>query len=177
MRRCAYFYIYQYSETHVMHFLFSLLRIKGLYMFRALLAYPQETLYKRHLVLLHACYVIWLHQDWSVPFQLLVNWIRSASRWLRVLWCTVNKTLIFYIHVHVWSVFRTEPRVAHCLVGTDIIVYLFASLFIIYVLIYVFIYVCNDAVSSLVDTGQTIRFIHSFDRMFIHSLVSLTTGL
>jgi hypothetical protein len=33
----------QYSETNVMHFLFSSLRIKGLYMFRALLAYPQET--------------------------------------------------------------------------------------------------------------------------------------
>jgi hypothetical protein len=33
-----------------MHFLFSLLRIKGLYMFRALLAHPQEVLNKRHLV-------------------------------------------------------------------------------------------------------------------------------
>jgi hypothetical protein len=33
-----------------MHFLFSLLRIKGLYMFRALLAHPQEALYKRHLL-------------------------------------------------------------------------------------------------------------------------------
>jgi hypothetical protein len=40
----------QYSETNVMHFLFSLLRIKGLYMFRALLAQLQETLHKRHLV-------------------------------------------------------------------------------------------------------------------------------
>jgi hypothetical protein len=40
----------QYSETNVMHFLFSLLRIKILYMFRALLAHPQETLHKRHLV-------------------------------------------------------------------------------------------------------------------------------
>jgi hypothetical protein len=29
-------YGYQYSETNMMHFLFSLLRIKGLYMFRAL---------------------------------------------------------------------------------------------------------------------------------------------
>jgi hypothetical protein len=38
------------SETNVMHFLFNLLRIKGLYMFRALLAYPQEALNKRHLV-------------------------------------------------------------------------------------------------------------------------------
>jgi hypothetical protein len=33
-----------------MHFLFNLLRIKGLNMFRALLAHPQEALHKRHLV-------------------------------------------------------------------------------------------------------------------------------
>jgi hypothetical protein len=33
-----------------MHFLFSLLRIKGLYMFRALLAHLHEALHKRHLV-------------------------------------------------------------------------------------------------------------------------------
>jgi hypothetical protein len=41
--------VYQYIETNVMHFLFSLLRIKGLYMFRALLVHPQEALHKRHL--------------------------------------------------------------------------------------------------------------------------------
>jgi hypothetical protein len=40
----------QYSETNVMHFLFSLLRIKGLYMFRALLPHLQEAFHKRHLV-------------------------------------------------------------------------------------------------------------------------------
>jgi hypothetical protein len=40
----------QYSETNVTHFLFTLLRIKGLYMFRALLAHPQKALHKRHLV-------------------------------------------------------------------------------------------------------------------------------
>jgi hypothetical protein len=40
----------QYSETNMMHFSFNLLRIKGLYMFRALLAHPQEALHKRHLV-------------------------------------------------------------------------------------------------------------------------------
>jgi hypothetical protein len=40
----------QFSETKVMHFLFSLLRIKGLYMFRALLAHLQEALHKRQLV-------------------------------------------------------------------------------------------------------------------------------
>jgi hypothetical protein len=42
--------VYQYSETNVMHFLFSLLRMKCLYLFRALLAHPQEALNKRHLV-------------------------------------------------------------------------------------------------------------------------------
>jgi hypothetical protein len=31
-----------------MHISFNLFRIKGLYMFRALLAYPQEALNKRH---------------------------------------------------------------------------------------------------------------------------------
>jgi hypothetical protein len=36
--------LHQYSETNVMHILFNLLRIKGLSMFRALLAHPQEAL-------------------------------------------------------------------------------------------------------------------------------------
>jgi hypothetical protein len=50
--------VYQYSENNVMHFLFNLLRIKGLYMFRALLAHPQEVLHKRHLVF--ACVLLQL---------------------------------------------------------------------------------------------------------------------
>jgi hypothetical protein len=33
-----------------MHFSFNLLRIKGLYMFRTLLAHPQEAMQKRHFV-------------------------------------------------------------------------------------------------------------------------------
>jgi hypothetical protein len=41
---------HQYSESNVMQLLFGLLRIKGLYMFRALLAHPQEMLHKRYLV-------------------------------------------------------------------------------------------------------------------------------
>jgi hypothetical protein len=41
---------YKYSETNVMHFLFSLLRIKGLYAFRELLAHLQEALHKGNLV-------------------------------------------------------------------------------------------------------------------------------
>jgi hypothetical protein len=52
-RTCTYadtIWIYEYSETNVMHILFNLLRIKGLYMFRSLLAHPQEALNKQHLV-------------------------------------------------------------------------------------------------------------------------------
>jgi hypothetical protein len=40
----------QYGETNVIHRLFNLLKIKGLYMFRALLAHPQGALHQRHLV-------------------------------------------------------------------------------------------------------------------------------
>jgi hypothetical protein len=47
--------------VHLLFFVFSLLRIKGLYMFRALLAHLQEALRKRHL----AYCVRVLHQDWS----------------------------------------------------------------------------------------------------------------
>jgi hypothetical protein len=42
--------VHQYNETNVMHFPFNLLRIKSLYMFRALLAHPREALHIRHLV-------------------------------------------------------------------------------------------------------------------------------
>jgi hypothetical protein len=42
--------INQRSETNLMHVLCNLLRIKGLYMFPALLAQPLEALYKQHLV-------------------------------------------------------------------------------------------------------------------------------
>jgi hypothetical protein len=42
--------VYQYNVTNVMHFSFSLLRIKGLYMFRALLAHIQEAPHKQHSV-------------------------------------------------------------------------------------------------------------------------------
>jgi hypothetical protein len=41
---------FQFSETNVMHLLFKLLRVMGLYMLRALLAHSQEALHKRHLV-------------------------------------------------------------------------------------------------------------------------------
>jgi hypothetical protein len=56
---------YQYNETNVMHSSFSLLKIKGLYMFRPLLARPQEFLHKRHLSVLSAYNLSWLCQDRS----------------------------------------------------------------------------------------------------------------
>jgi hypothetical protein len=70
---------YQYSETNVMHFLFNLLRIKGLYMFRALLAHPQEALHKRHLVYCVRVKVSWLHQD-STPVLVQPTDIDGISR-------------------------------------------------------------------------------------------------
>jgi hypothetical protein len=51
--------IYLYSETNVMQFLLNLLTIKGLYIFRALLAHPQDSLHKQHLVYLMRV-VCWL---------------------------------------------------------------------------------------------------------------------
>jgi hypothetical protein len=57
-------YKYQYNETNVMHFSFSLLRIKDPYMFQALLTHPQEV-FTVTLGILCACYVNWLHQGWS----------------------------------------------------------------------------------------------------------------
>jgi hypothetical protein len=44
------FHLYQHSETNGIHFLFNLLRIKDLYMFRALLTHPQEVLQRRDFV-------------------------------------------------------------------------------------------------------------------------------
>jgi hypothetical protein len=59
-------YEHQYSETNVMHFLFNLLRIKGFYMFRALLAHPQEGS-QTALGIFRACYVSW-HEIYQAPF-------------------------------------------------------------------------------------------------------------
>jgi hypothetical protein len=55
----------QYNETNVMYFSFSLLRIKGLYMFRSLLAHSQEMLHKRHLVHCLRVMSVGCYQDWS----------------------------------------------------------------------------------------------------------------
>jgi hypothetical protein len=56
---------FQYSETNVMLPLFSSLRIKGLYMFRALLAHLQEALHNEHLVYCVRVMSVGCYQDWS----------------------------------------------------------------------------------------------------------------
>jgi hypothetical protein len=58
----------QYSETNVMHFLFNLLRFKGLYMFRVLLAHPQEVPHKRHLVYCVCVMSVGCYQGWSETY-------------------------------------------------------------------------------------------------------------
>jgi hypothetical protein len=71
---------YQYSKTYVMHFLFNLLRIKGLYMFRALLAHPQKALNKRHLVY---CVRVPL-QSWCNQYTHAIYQVRLVQRLLRM---------------------------------------------------------------------------------------------
>jgi hypothetical protein len=61
----------QYSETNMMQFLFNLLRIKVLYMFRTWVAHPQEVLRKRPFVYGTD---VWFH-------------------YIDTLWCMVNKSL------------------------------------------------------------------------------------
>jgi hypothetical protein len=83
-----------------MHILFSLLRIKVLYMYRALLAHLQEALHKRHLVYcVHVMSVgctrigVEFHSNPGSSPQILINWRKSASRWFYytdILRCTVT---------------------------------------------------------------------------------------
>jgi hypothetical protein len=93
--------VYQYNEINVMHFSFNLVRIKGLYMFRALLAHSQEALHKQLMV--HCVRIsvgcgtvarniqnavcVALPEDEQVMLEtcrgswLSINWMKSASRW------------------------------------------------------------------------------------------------
>jgi hypothetical protein len=112
--------INQHSETNVLHLLFILLRIKGPYMFQALLDHPQEALHKRHLVycirvMSVGCIRIGVELVSTTPISVcvappedeqvmletcrgpwfLINWIKSAIHWFLytdIVWCTVNKT-------------------------------------------------------------------------------------
>jgi hypothetical protein len=55
----------QYSKTNVMHLLLNLLRIKDLYIFRALLSHLQEALHKRNLVYGVRAMSVGSYQGWS----------------------------------------------------------------------------------------------------------------
>jgi hypothetical protein len=97
----------QYSETDVMHFSLILLRIKGLYMFRALLAHPQQVLHNStwyiacvlcrlaavcvappedEQVMLETCRGLWFS----------INWMKSSSRWFH--YTDVLSLFCFYCH-------------------------------------------------------------------------------
>jgi hypothetical protein len=82
--------MHQYSESNVMHILSNLLRINGLYMFRALLAYRQEAIHKRYLLWYIACVLYHL----AAP-GLKLNFNPGALRWFHCtdVICTVNKIL------------------------------------------------------------------------------------
>jgi hypothetical protein len=69
----------QYRKTNVMHFLFNLLRIKGLYMFRALLAHPQEANHKRQLVHCVCVMSVGCTKDRCSPIIRTVNKTLSLS--------------------------------------------------------------------------------------------------
>jgi hypothetical protein len=57
--------VLQYSTTNVMHFLFNLLRIKGLYMFRAILAHPQDAIHTNGTWYIACVLSVGCYQDWS----------------------------------------------------------------------------------------------------------------
>jgi hypothetical protein len=88
----------QYSETNLMHFLLNLFRTKGLYIFRALLTHPQDSLHKRHLVYCVRVMSVGYYQRWS-------GTLRSVSSWFHytvILRSTVNKTLSSLIVYFQW---------------------------------------------------------------------------
>jgi hypothetical protein len=72
--------VYRHSKTNVMHFLFSLLRITCLYMFRALLDHLQEALRKRHLVYSVRVMSVGCYQDLSgTPVLVATNWHNTQA--------------------------------------------------------------------------------------------------
>jgi hypothetical protein len=104
---------YQCNETNVMHFSFILLRIMGLFMFRALLAHPQEVYTSSDSAtvppptdIIHTQYtnrcLCRPPEDEQVMLETCrgpwfsIKWMKSASHWFHntdVLWGKVSKTL------------------------------------------------------------------------------------
>jgi hypothetical protein len=111
---------YRYNETNVMHFSFSLLGIKSLYMFRALLAHLQEALHKRHFVYcMHimpvGCGTVAVSlptaicavppEDEQVMLETCtgswfsINWMKSASRWFHYTEILQNTHIWWRMHI------------------------------------------------------------------------------
>jgi hypothetical protein len=120
--------VYQYNETNVMQFSFDLWRIKGLYMFRALIAHPQEvaalqpchsqlTLYARNIpnavcvappddeqVKLETCRGLWFS----------INCMKIASLWFH--YTDVKSSCLHNRHVIHTAIFVkfVEPANSKC---------------------------------------------------------------
>jgi hypothetical protein len=88
--------VYQYSTTNIMHILFNLLRIEGLYMFRALLAHIQEAQHKQKLGILCACYFSWLHTPILVQPADITHTQYMKCRLCSVFWRWPSNARIMY---------------------------------------------------------------------------------
>jgi hypothetical protein len=117
---------HQYSETNVIHLLFNLLRIQGLYIFLALFAHPQETLNKRQLlyrmrvmsVQYTKCRFEAPREDEQVMLEIckgpsfIMNWIISTSHWFH---CTDKKVSLYVINYRVINKTRSGLSAPHIL--------------------------------------------------------------
>jgi hypothetical protein len=105
------FVSYQYSETNVIHFLFDLLLIKGLYMFRALLAHPQEVLHKQHFVY---CVPVTIRTQytkcrlWSASWE----WASNARIMYRPLILNkLNKKCITFVALYWYTMMHVQQNI------------------------------------------------------------------
>jgi hypothetical protein len=120
-----------YSETNVMHFLFSLLRIKCLYMFRALLVHPQEALHKQHLIYSVRVMSVGCNLDWRSTAILVQptditrtqytkcrfcstswRWASNARNIYRLLPLNkLNKICITFVSLYWYTVVHGKPNI------------------------------------------------------------------
>jgi hypothetical protein len=104
----------QYSEINVMYFLFSLLRIKGLYMFRALVAHPQEALHKGTWYI--ACVLCQLAApglEWNWCLTILICYdARSTEHYIMYVGTTPNQV------VHKEAGIQLRTAVANLLIAS-----------------------------------------------------------
>jgi hypothetical protein len=93
---------YQHSETNVMNFLFNLLRIKNIYMFRALLTHPQEAIHTWRLV--YCLSVILVGRTKCRLCSTFWGWASNARNVQRPLILNkLNKMCITFVSLYWWD--------------------------------------------------------------------------